>query len=199
MSDAVHVTTHVDDAKANLAGFLKNKANLAALISALVTEVQTLEDALWQLLTQRDLDSAAGQQLDGIGDILNLLRAGLSDDAYRTQLRAKILLDVISGLPNEVLGLVALLVPGATTRLWQAFPASFSIVVGTAPSDPSAVGDLLRSGTAAGVSSQIVYPASDLAHAFTASDSNLGLVASTSLGFADSSTPGTGGELTGSA
>lgn len=196
MSDAVHDLSHVTEALANLAGFLKNKPNTASLVTAYVAEVQALEDALWQLLTQRDLNSAVGAQLDGLGDILGFSRGGLNDTDYRLQLRAKILLDIISGGINEIIALLQDLIPGAAITIVQSFPAAFTALTSIAPSDPTTVGNLLRSGTAAGVGSQLIYSTVALSSTFTTSSS---LVANSSLGFADSANPGTGGHLAGSA
>jgi len=62
-----------------------------ALASILAERWQVVEDFVWQLATERGIDDAVGVQLDGLGDILDEPRGGLGDEAYRTFLRAKIL------------------------------------------------------------------------------------------------------------
>jgi len=62
-----------------------------AFVSIFGARWQVVEDFLWQLATERGLDEAVGVQLDGIGDILDESRGGLTDDQYRLFLRAKIL------------------------------------------------------------------------------------------------------------
>ena len=133
MSDAKHITTHAADAANNLIGFLKNKANLTAMINAIGGEIQAAEDALWQELTQRDINSAVGQQLDNIGDILVLPRAGLNDADYRVQLRAKVLINISSGLVNELINIFTLVTNNANTvTIKSSYPAQYIMIFGNA-------------------------------------------------------------------
>lgn len=54
---------------------------LEALVRALAAPLNNIEGALLQLLDERWLDTAEGQQLDGIGDIVGLSRV-IEDVAY---------------------------------------------------------------------------------------------------------------------
>lgn len=59
----------------------KDGSRLEAVVKALLQPWNGAEDALLELLTERWLDTAVGQQLDGIGDIVGLPRI-ISDVVY---------------------------------------------------------------------------------------------------------------------
>ena len=67
------------------------KPRIQAMVTALCAGIQDAEDVCWQLLTERWIDTAVGVQLDGLGAILDLPRAGWVDEVYRQILRAQIL------------------------------------------------------------------------------------------------------------
>lgn len=77
------ITDHADQAVARLPGYQQSATNYLKLLNALNTEVQALEDVLWQLSEERHLSVAVGTQLDNLGTILNVPRQGLDDDNYR--------------------------------------------------------------------------------------------------------------------
>lgn len=69
----------------------REKPRLEAMLRALLVGAQVTEDVVWQVLTERSLDTAVGVQLDRIGDLVDFPRAGFEDDAYRALLRAQVL------------------------------------------------------------------------------------------------------------
>lgn len=90
--------------KKDLVEQFKGKANIEALAEVLGSELQEVFDFFEQLRTQRDLHSAVGRQLDGVGDITVLTRqeagklaayAGrgnsTDDETYRKYLVYKVL------------------------------------------------------------------------------------------------------------
>ena len=81
---------HVASALARMPQKHKGKEKLEALIAALVTPMQDIETALFDLYVGRLLDTAEGIQLDVIGKIVGQARAGESDTDYRRILRARI-------------------------------------------------------------------------------------------------------------
>ena len=64
------IVNHSDNFKRRLLQQFKNSDNLIAFIDALIAGQGDLEVVLDQLLTQRSLDTAIGQQLDIIGEIV---------------------------------------------------------------------------------------------------------------------------------
>lgn len=81
---------HVAAALARLPQQFRGKPKIEALLTALVTPCASLEDALWQLLVERGVDSAIGAQLDQLGGVVGQERGGLSDADYRRYIRARI-------------------------------------------------------------------------------------------------------------
>lgn len=82
----------------------KNKPNVAALLTAIVSPLQDVVNACWQLQTQRTLDTAIAAQLDGLGSIEDFARQGLDDDTYRRYLRAKVAADKSDGTVEALIG-----------------------------------------------------------------------------------------------
>ena len=84
-----HISDHEDRGIARLPGYQQSATNWGKLLRALLSEAQSLEDALDQLENERHLSIAVGQQLDEIGTILDLAREGRSDDDYRFALQGQ--------------------------------------------------------------------------------------------------------------
>ena len=63
---------------------------LIALISIFVEQLQKMEYVLSDLKTKRWINDANGQQLDGLGQILNVARLGRTDVEYLAALKSEI-------------------------------------------------------------------------------------------------------------
>lgn len=128
------ITDHVSRGLGRLAEEFRNKANLTALAKAVLTQVQAIEDALWQLFTERWIDTAVGTQLDVLGKIVGEKRLGETDTDYRLRLRARIKTHKSSGTIEDVLGVFKALTStqaGATLKLEGSFPAGFILTLGS--------------------------------------------------------------------
>lgn len=98
-----HTTTHVSDGLAKLVEQLKGKPKLTALVTALLSQVQDVEDALWQLYTLRSILTATGKALDAIGRIVGEPRGNApDDDQYRKRILARIRTNLSSGTVNDL-------------------------------------------------------------------------------------------------
>lgn len=133
------------------------------LVRSYADEVQALDAAATDLLALTSLDNAIGVQLDGIGQIVGLARAGLSDSQYRLLLRAQIRINT-SGGTIEQLNEIARLASGTTATtpvftLTESFPADFIIEFSTtlAPGVGSIIAEAVYQGKAAGVHGQTSY------------------------------------------
>lgn len=62
-------------------------AEATAALATAPWSLQEVEGVIWQLALLRALETGAGEQLDGVGDILLLTRDGQSDEDYRAALR----------------------------------------------------------------------------------------------------------------
>lgn len=81
---------HLAAALARLPQQFRGKTKIEALLTALVTPCSAIEDALWQLLVERGVESAIGVQLDQLGVVVGQERGGLSDADYRRYIRARV-------------------------------------------------------------------------------------------------------------
>lgn len=149
-----HVLDYQQRALLRLLEQYREKPLMEALIQLEPTRLQGLEDALWQVYTLRNLDSASGVQLDVLGRILGLPRGGLDDDSYRTHLRAQILLLRSSGTADQILAIIVAAHTDATPVLTESYPAGFTVRVGTVvltALEAALLASFVRKGRAGGV------------------------------------------------
>src|SRR5271166_5121103 len=76
------ITNHVQQALNRLLEQYKGKPGIAALITALVTQIQDLENGFYPIDQLRQLAYAYGQQLDNLGTVIGFERNGLPDNEY---------------------------------------------------------------------------------------------------------------------
>jgi len=189
-------TEHRAQALALLIQQFQESTNLRELLGSYVASVQDLEDTFIGLRDGRTLDNAVGDQLDGIGQIVGLDRAGLDDDDYRLALGAKVLVNESSGSPDELLEILSILAgEGVAVALEELFPASvlmdseFSPII-----DADLAISLLRLAKPAGVSLQYIFEPT--ATPFQMSSLSGTLETSAVNGMADAGQT-TGGDMTG--
>lgn len=125
----------------------------SALLASWITEVQVLEDALIQLLVERSVDTAVGEQLDVLGKIVGQPKQGRDDETYRLWISARTLVSRSSGTTEEIIAIVKKLVGGATVRLDDYYPAAFTVSVlsGTDAVSGAQIAQLVQLAKAAGV------------------------------------------------
>lgn len=68
----------------------KDKPIVVGLLKSYLDEFNTLEDLFFQLLEDRGIYTAEGQQLDILGALFNVPRLGLADSTYRSAILLKI-------------------------------------------------------------------------------------------------------------
>jgi hypothetical protein len=154
-----------------LAFQFKDKANIVALLSALVGPTQTLDDVAGQLADLVSINDSAGVQLDHIGENIGEGRQGFDDATYRLHLKARILLNHSSGTVPEILALFeALLGSGALLTMHEDFPAALRLTVSNIALDETFVNYLvnfLREAKAGGVRAILEWTNNPLAATFT--------------------------------
>jgi hypothetical protein len=134
----------------------------SALLASWLTEVQAAEDALWQLMTERAIDTAYGVTLDVLGAIVGQPREGRSDDEYRLWISAASLVSRSQGTPEELIAITRKLIPaGSSARLEEYYPAAFLMRVGGGldVSDGYEIAQLLRRAKPAGVGMHLTWTA----------------------------------------
>jgi len=112
--------------------------NTEKAITALLAPANDLAAAMLAVLTQRNVDTAVGVQLDVIGVIVGRARDGVSDDEiYRRYVRAQISANKSNGSVNDVQKVARLVIgdAGTITTVITGVAASVLRVDGIALSD----------------------------------------------------------------
>lgn len=117
MSNIVKITDHEDQAVARLASQFRDRDLIAGLVQSFVKQHQGMEDAIDQLLNERLIDTAIGEQLDGFGQIVGEDRQGRADDEYRIALKARMGRNTSEGTPDDVINVFNLLTGSTHTHL----------------------------------------------------------------------------------
>ncbi len=143
---------------------------LRAILCALLDAIGDAELGLWQLYTERWIDTAVGGQLDAIGGVVDQPRAGRLDEVYRPVLRGRILaLKSDSSWPALLAILTALGYDPALVEWAPDYPAALVVDVAQYVEDiaPSDAFMLLDIAKAAGVRLLFEYPAAAVTDSFT--------------------------------
>lgn len=108
---------HTELALARLPEKFRTKPKIRALITAMMSTKQSLEDAAIDVLTLFALDNATGFVLDALGKRVGQRRNGLDDDAYRRYIRARIATNRSSGTVNELIRVTRLVIDDSTLHI----------------------------------------------------------------------------------
>lgn len=152
---------HANEGVALLLEQFTDSPNLQALVAVLMGQVQDCEGVAWQLLTERCIDYASGDQLDGLGAIVGETRDGRDDGLYRTAISVRIAVNRSNGRTEELISILGLLY-GEDLVVWvRESLMSLEFDLRNAYDDdapPDIVVRLLRQAKAAGVRIELQYP-----------------------------------------
>lgn len=153
--------TSVDMVKAALARLptqFQSKPRIAAIVSSIVAPLQTVRNTLQAIYLQRVLANATGVQLDLLGKLVALARAGLSDDDYRVRISVKILVDRSNGTMPSIIKIARTFVggtaAGGNVMFLNQGTAAFVVRLHKLPLDPdptNALVTFLQNAAEAGV------------------------------------------------
>jgi len=109
----------------------KGTPNFEGLLKGLAVEIQALEDAAYDLLVNRRLDTAQNAQLDVLGKIVGQPRNGMTDAAYRIRIGGKIAANNSEGKVSDIIKVAKAVLAGnnVTLRLEQFRVASMLLHV----------------------------------------------------------------------
>lgn len=167
------------------------------LLGACVAPLQTAEDTLFDMITQRDLEQAEGAQIDQLGKLVGQARGGLSDENYRRYITARIAANRSNGTMEDVIRVATLIIndPTATFVITDEFPAGLNLRIEdiTVTEVLAAIlAGFLRATVIAGVRLVLTYQITlDADGIFRMAGPSAG------LGFGSSSDPSAGGKFAG--
>ncbi len=202
------LTTHAVDAVARLLSQYRDKPRIAGLVSALAARGQAVENALWSVLTQLSLSTAADAWLDRLGGIVGEPRDGRTDSVYRASIRARIYANASNGRVEDLIEMfqawAAWFGSNLPLKVTQLAPAAVSVDTSPGPGDAIASVEatllplfrLFSATRAAGVGMTVRYQLhSNPEGMFTFADGTP--EASGDQGFSDDDPNGTGGHWAG--
>ncbi len=132
---ATKITNHVQQALERLLQQYKGQPNLAAVITALVEQIQDLENAIFSLDEGRQLFNgttypSVGAQLDGIGELVGIQRNGLVDEEYLIFILGKIAENFSDTTIPTIVNIVGLLYNAPDIFLKECYPGGIAYEVG---------------------------------------------------------------------
>lgn len=93
---------------------------IQAIVSACAAPLNLLEQTTIDMVTKRiSIDAAEGVQLDAIGELLRLPRAGLVDSVYRLRLKKQIAIYKSSGRGDDLIAIATDVVAGFNVHLYE--------------------------------------------------------------------------------
>jgi hypothetical protein len=147
-----YVADHEDRALARVLQQFRGLETLEALLSLPGARAQELEDSFYDLISGRELETAEGEQLDGIGALVGQARECIDDATYRIRIQARIAINRSSGTVPELLHITQLLAgEDAVVTLTQDFPAAVSILATGTVANADEIGRAIDQAKAAGV------------------------------------------------
>ena len=146
--------------------------NIVKLLTAICGSVQTAEDMFQQLLSERSIDTATGDQLDVIGRIVGQSRGGQDDDTYRRYCRARVAVNFSKGIVEDLIRVATLAVyeDGAVYAIEQAGTATVVVWIANVatPDDVGTVTSaMLQQAKSGGVRLITAYSTHTPAQTFT--------------------------------
>jgi hypothetical protein len=182
------------DAVARLTDMYRGQPVILAITQALAQRWAAYEAVLVELYSEQWIDTADGDLLDALGEIVGESRLGRADDLYRLWIRARIRINRTQGKIIDSYDLVRLIAGrDVTVRYLSTPPAAYGVDVDDTDVDPAELYKLLDAVRPAGVRMRLFYsPDEDTSNLFTLStwdafqhgevDTGLGTVADPDVG-----------------
>lgn len=188
------ISDHFEQAKAKLLSKYKKFPLFLALLESYVRQVQELEDATWDTISARYLDSADLVRLKVLGRVVGQPYKGEDLPTYLALVKMRILTNRSQGQSQDIIAIIEIMLVGATLTLEDSPPASFVLRVESdiGAVSPIAVHDQIGEAKAAGVGFQMIYQTFANAFLFSATTSP---DVDTTHGWGSVTSAGTGGQM----
>lgn len=145
----------IADGLNQMISFWSDKPIAQGIIKTKLQEIQKLEDLAFQLLTERSVTTAVGEQLNVIGYLVGEERQGRQDEPFREAILLRISLNRSDGTPPVILDILNSITESPIPNIYEHFPASFHAYV-----DRNVSHNLVRvleQSSASGVEARLVF------------------------------------------
>jgi hypothetical protein len=126
MSDPKIITDHIKRAIGLLTEF-DEAENVKVILSALVSQVQDLENLTYSTIVDRYYSTASGVNLDAWGVIVGEPRDGLTDEEYRRFIEARIQTNKTSGDIPTLLTVAQIITNSVRVVYQPNYPADYTL------------------------------------------------------------------------
>lgn len=185
---------HETDGLLDILGQYESTPRLKSALSALLTQVQSLEDLAYAVLVGRSVYTAIGDQLDVLGKLVGQPRGELVDDAYRVFVLGRIAANRSDAKLPTLIDILELLEVPAPILIARG-PCEITICI-SGSDYGDIVGDLIGDAKAGGVRLHWFWSDEDYADALTWGPIGVGQTVSATHGFGEiGGAPATGGHL----
>ena len=149
---------HVERGLKRLPEQFKNSPNVQGLLTIFLDELAEVDSALDEVVRQRSIKYAQGEQLTQIGDILAAPRKGVTDDEqYRTELRLQAGINNSEGTPENILDVWRGMTQSERVSLTEVFPAGILLYAETSVATPADMARI-QAMVGAGIALQLSVP-----------------------------------------
>ncbi len=155
-----HNEEHREQARDMVIEQFKRSQKFNDWLGVYIDQVQGLEDALWQLYTERGVDTAEGAQLDVLGVIVGQDRLGLEDEDYRTRIKVRIRLNRASGIADDIYDVFGLMLGNqiGAVDLQEVYPAGLIVQMNEyVDTSASVLAAILKEARGAGIDTSLVW------------------------------------------
>lgn len=132
-----------------------DKPVVQGLLQSYMENVQTVEDIYEQLLDERSVFTAVGEQLNVIGSIVGEARSGKADEPYREAILNRIAINTANGTPEKIIEIIKLITESDSVKLVEHYPANIHVHTTTGATNANAV--TLSNIVPAGVNSRLMF------------------------------------------
>jgi hypothetical protein len=146
-------TEHEELSQTRFLDQFRNSVDLKAYMKGLATQIQDLENAAFEVILERVLPTAVGEQLNALGAIVGQPRTTSDDAVYQVQIQARIAINLSDSTPEDLInvGLLIFLSTGETFFIREEWPAQTRVtVIDPIVVDPALAAALLESTDPAG-------------------------------------------------
>lgn len=198
------ITNHVQQGLQRLLTQYKGRPRIEGLLTSLILQVQSIEDAAFpvnddRLLWNGTTYPAVGAQLDGIGQLINLPRNGLDDAEYLIFILGTIAENFSDTTLSTMTNIVQIFFQPLQLQVFEHFPAEVDFEIAGSALDPTlyqTVAKAIQASVGAGI--KVGYIATFSNTTAFKYDSALPRPPLTgNAGYGDALAPGPGGEYAG--